>query len=255
MSFRKKHVESAFNKARSNLHNIRNINDSDLKRKLKQSFYYLSLLKTPDKIVNEQRALDSLNSIYKTLCLDRNSYGIIGELAELSIEYNFHKICVALMTTLTSQLDSALSDSNTDAISTIYVDNFIKILFMVVSILKMLTKNSNRFLFEVFVGIDGIKAVLAILNSDAIIGKCVSQYDPSDLTVFSRILEGLLILLNQVVSESDKQIDWQCHQASNILVEFYKKTGSISDEVRVLTCVLVFKVVDSEELLDGKSNT
>ena len=253
MSFGKKHLGTVLNKARSNIHNIRHINDTDLKRQFKQDFHYLGLMKTPDKIATNQKAVDSLSSIYKS-CLDRNNLGIIGEIAELSLEYNLPNVLVNLMAMLVSELERTMGVYE---ISKIYEDNFKKILLMVVGILKVLSKNCNRFMFEVFVNLNGLKPVLSVFNSDIIVDQYIKQFDQLDslgssIPIINRIFEELLVVLNLVMRQSEKQIDWRVYDTWQILFRFYKRIGAVNEEVKVLTCILVFKIIDDEELLNGK---
>jgi len=175
MSFGKKHLGSVLNKARSNIHNIRHINDTDLKRQFKQDFHYLGLMKTPDKIATNQKAVD---------------------------------YC-------------------------------------------------NRFMFEVFVNLNGLKPVLSVFNSDIIVDQYIKQFDQLDslgssIPIINRIFEELLVVLNLVMRQSEKQIDWRVYDTWQTLFRFYKRIGAVNEDVKVLTCILVFKIIDDEELLNGK---
>jgi len=112
-------------------------------------------------------------------------------------------------------------------------------------------------MFEVFVNLNGLKPVLSVFNSDIIVDQYIKQFDQSDslgssIPIINRIFEELLVVLNLVMRQTEKQIDWRVYDTWQTLARFHKRIGAVNEEVKVLTCILVFKIIDDEELLNGK---
>lgn len=216
-------------------HTLRKPTDTEVILKQRQAFYYLSLVKDPRRIINDEKALDALNHTNRVCVSDE---ALLKQVSELSNEYNFHRIAANLVEQLVKELEELFA-LEADLFSEIYLANFFKISFIVMNILKKVCESSLQFC-ENFLGFGGLKAILKFLESPILVGKYLEESRVSGArSIFDHVIETLLCVIGSIQKQTDSNFDDHC---ADVLLKFYLAISGASAETRILICIILVRL-------------
>ncbi len=195
----------------SNLHILRRIaTDTASMNQINQAFHYLLMQRESNKLLNDQRSLDSLILIYSA-CLAET--GSIKDLSKLSIEYQFPHIAANLMTLLIDKLQGIYSNQDVDTVQKYYLASFIKITYVLLGIIKFFSEY-NEFC-ESWVNTNGLSVLIDFINNQIIITKYFSE-DLENCSLLQPIIDCILeIIVNVQPFSFDKQVNFEIFKQFN----------------------------------------